>query len=184
MRKVADSFPVEDDATQKNDSEEGSSVNAGWPLETPAEAKAQDTGYDEDKRDTSVRKEKPPNCKLCLVHDYVKPIIDVVLGPRSHHPLHPLVLGRQWEHLQGEVSVGQGGRTQGSLVEDYPLVAVAVRTKAHPALVALKGEVGEVHVTSQLRDNVEVLADCNLAGVFKRMHGYVQVQRGKAEFNS
>ena len=108
----------------------------------------------------------------------------MVLGPRSHHPLHPSVLGRQWEHLQGEVVVAQGGRTQGGLLEDYPLVAVAVRAKPHLALVALKGEVGEVHVTSQLRDNVEVLADCNLAGVFKRMHGYVQVQRGKAEFNS
>ena len=67
------------------------------------------------------------------------------------------------------MAVGQGGRTQGGLLEDHPLVAVAVRAKPHLALVALKGEVGEVHVTSQLRDNVEVLADCNWAGVYKML---------------
>ena len=57
------------------------------------------------------------------------------------------------------------------MLEDHPLVAVAVRAKPHLALVALKGEVGEVHVTSQLRDNVEVLADCNWAGVYKMLEG-------------
>ena len=78
MREIADGLCVEDDGAQQEDSQEGSSVNASWPRVTPAEAKAQDTGYDEEKGDT----------------------IDVVLGPGSHHPLHPSVLGRQWEHLQ------------------------------------------------------------------------------------
>ena len=100
MREIADGLCVEDDGAQQEDSEEGASVNASWPLVTPAEAKAQDTGYDEEKSATNVRHEKPPNCRLALVNDDVETVIDVVLGPGSHHPLHPSVLGRQWEHLQ------------------------------------------------------------------------------------
>ena len=55
------------------------------------------------------------------------------------------------------------------MLEDHPLVAVAVGAKPHLALVALKGEVGEVDMTGQLRDNLKVLGYCNWSGVFKML---------------
>ena len=53
------------------------------------------------------------------------------------------------------------------MLEDNPLVAEAVGAKPHLALVALKGEVGEVDVASQLCHNLKVLGYCNWPGVYK-----------------
>ena len=65
--------------------------------------------------------------------------------------------------------------SKGNLAPSLPMMKEHLSTinSAAPLVINRnsKGEVGEVHVTSQLRDNVEVLADCNWAGVYKMLEG-------------